>query len=184
MTSQKRKEKQELHTNCPLLTLSRRDCDTAVTHVSVSPQSWKSPPRQLHRSWVYVLSSPHVPYAGLGSAVTGWTGWKDSAWMRVYWVQQRFNRQPYLKTCYLISRWKGDGWVSYRYGSLDPSGKGPHQWLNDTVNGWWSICVGSKRLKVRLLNFMLLGKSFIMTIIPKGRTFRKEKWHFVLLKVI
>lgn len=43
---------------------------------------------------------------------------------------------------------------------------------------------GSKRLKGRLPNFRLLGKSFITSIIPDGYTFKKEKVGFVLLKVI
>ena len=69
MTSQKRKEKQELHTNCPLLTLSRHDCDTAVTHVSVSPQSWKSPPTPASQelSLCFVLPTCSLPWVRLSS---------------------------------------------------------------------------------------------------------------------
>lgn len=35
-----------------------------------------------------------------------------------------------------------------------------------------------------MTNPVLLGESFIMTLIPDGHTFRKENVHCVLLKVI
>lgn len=161
-------------TLCPLLALSRRDGDTTVTHVSVSSQSWRSP--LPFKGTEVLFCSPHAypPLVGHSS---------DDGWIEVYWFKQKLNRLPYVKIC------------------CGNSGQKPMDRCPITkaleihretalTKGWMALgiaddtCDWSNRLKGGLLNFMLLGKSFIMTIIPDGRNFRKEKGHFVLLKVI
>lgn len=112
-------------TLCPLLTLSRHDCDITITHMSVSPQAGRGSGQSslpfAGVEFMFLLPTPQSPCPGWGFGVDGLRG---SCMCGRGPGEGELNHRPHPKICYWNSGQRGDGAPPSLW-SARPGGK-PH----------------------------------------------------------